>query len=366
MHRGWYLLLLLGLIVGGCSAPGTASSRNSDQALPAPKPYVRISGADSNHVELQIAARQFLPAHRGQPVVWLTGVSHLGDARYYSALQSHLDAQTLVLYEGVGAAEAENANDSSAGSDTSSSPAVEPAEASDSRGSLQSAMAASLGLVFQLEAIDYRRQNFRNSDLSITQLRQLMSQAETGSGQPGASESFENLLQMMEGNSWFDSLLQFALRFLGANPKFQALGRVALIDLLGQIQGDPSRLQGLPLDMKQLLEVLLQRRNEKVIADLKARLPEIGRHGSIAIFFGTGHMPDMEKRLRAELKYQPAEELWFTAFGVDLAKARITATEREFIDNFVKWQLSEAKASIGDSDSGKAEPKSSTSLQRGR
>jgi hypothetical protein len=221
-------------------------------------------------------------------------------------------------------------------------------------------MAASLGLVFQLEAIDYRRQNFQNSDLSITQLRQLMSQAETGSGQPGASESFENLLQMMEGNSWFDSLLQLALRFLGANPKFQALGRLALIDLLGQIQGDPSRLQGLPPDMKELLEVLLQRRNEKVIADLKARLPEIGRHGSVAIFFGTGHMPDMEKRLRAELKYQPADELWFTAFGVDLLKARITSTEREFIDNFVKWQLTEAKAAV---DSGKIEQKTSAPLQ---
>jgi hypothetical protein len=361
MHRGWSVLLLLGLVVGGCSAPGTASSRNPEAPPPVPKPYVRIAGADSNHVELQIAARQFLPMYRSQPVVWLIGVSHLGDHNYYAALQTHLDAQSLVLYEGVGAAEVENTNDLSISSDTSSPPSVEPAEASDNRGSLQSAMAASLGLVFQLEAIDYRRQNFRNSDLSITQLRQLMSQAEPGSGQPGPSESFENLLQMMEGNSWFESLLQLALRFLGANPKFQALGRLALIDLLGQIQGDPSRLQGLPPEMKQLLAVLLERRNEKVISDLKARLPEIGRHGSIAIFFGTGHMPDMEKRLRAELKYQPAGELWFAAFGVDLSRARITSAERGFIDNFVKWQLTEAKASVD--DSGTSQQKAPIPLQ---
>jgi hypothetical protein len=312
---------------------------------------VRIGSTDSNRVELQIAARRFVPPRRGEPVVWLTGVSHLGDAKYYAALQNHLNAQSLVLYEGVGAAEAGavTANEPPPEPPASSqadadSPAIETPVASDNRRSLQSAMAASLGLVFQLEAIDYRRKNFRNSDLSISQLRQLMSEVDTGPGPSGASESFENLLGLMDGNSWFDALLQLALRLLGASPKFQALGRLALIDLLGQIQGDPSRLQGLPREMKQLLEVLLERRNEKVIEDLKAQLPEIGRRGSIAIFFGTGHMPDMEKRLRGELKYKPVGELWFTAFEVDLAKSQITPAEREFIDNFVKWQLAQAHA----------------------
>jgi len=349
MHGGLSLLLVLGWVAAGCSAPSSSSSRGSEPPLP-PQPYVRISGADSNHVELQIAARQFSSRRRGQPAVWLTGVSHLGDPAYYSALQSHLDSQTLVLYEGVGAAESENHDTPTAEPDTSGhanedSPAASPA-APDPRGSFQSAMAASLGLVFQLEAIDYRRENFRNSDLSITQLRDLMTQTEAGSGQAGASESFESLLQLMEGNSWFDALLQVALRLLGANPKFQALGRLALIDLLGQIQGDPSRLQGLPPEMKQLLEVLLERRNEKVIADLKAQLPKTDRHGSIAIFFGTGHMPDMEKRLRSELNYRPVSDVWFTAFDVDLAKSKITSSEREFIGNFVKWQLAAARASI--------------------
>ena len=281
-------------------------------------------------------------------------MSHLGDASYYSALQSHLDAQTLVLYEGVGAAESES-HDTPATEPDTSGPAIEDspppsAAAPDPRGSFQSAMAASLGLVFQLEAIDYRRQNFHNSDLSIAQLRDLMSQTEAGSGQAGASESFENLLRLMEGNSWFDALLQLALRLLGANPKFQAMGRLALIDLLGQIQGDPSRLQGLPPEMKQLLEVLLERRNEKVIADLKAQLPKTDRHGSIAIFFGTGHMPDMEKRLRSELNYRPVRDVWFTAFDVDLSKSKITSTEREFIDNFVKWQLAATRASTDSSN----------------
>ncbi len=326
------------VLLAGCSSPGGGASRRAQEPIPAPEPYVRIANTDSNRVQLQIAARQFLPAHRGEPVVWLTGVSHIGEPSYYAALQTQLDAQTLVLFEGIGAAEGDGAAD----------PRDKPGpsgETAGNRGSLQSAMAASLGLVFQLEAIDYSRPSFRNSDLSITQLRRLMTQEEAGSGKPGASESFDSLLQLMEGSSWFDSLLQLALRFLGSNPKLQALGRLALIDLLGQLQGDPSRLQGLPPEMKQLLEVLLQRRNEKVIADLKPELRRIGGGGSIAIFFGTGHMPDLERRLLQKLNYRPAREVWFTAFEVDLARSKVTATEHSFIDNFVNWQLSEAGAS---------------------
>jgi hypothetical protein len=253
-----------------------------------------------------------------------------------------LDAQTLVLFEGVGAADAASATNNA----DQPEPAHKGADATDSndgnRASLQSAMAAALGLVFQLDAIDYRRPNFRNSDLTIMQLRELIAQQEAGSSKPGASQSFEDLLGLMEGNSWFDWLIQAALRFLGANPKFQALGRLALIDLLGQLQGDPSRLEGLPPDMKQLLEVLLQRRNEKVIRDLRAELPGIDRHGSIAVFFGTGHMPDLEKRLRSQFKYSPKRDLWFTAFDVDLGKSKVSPSERAFVDDFVKWQLAEA------------------------
>ncbi len=339
MRRRWLNFVAVTVLVVGCVGPPRTASR-ATRSLP-PEPYVRIAGSDSNHIALQIAAREFLPTRRGEPVVWLTGVSHIGESSYYAALQAHLDAQTLVLFEGVGAAEEESSTNNDhtelATQGTEAAPANE-----GNRGSLQSAMATALGLVFQLDAIDYRRGNFRNSDLSISQLRELMAQQEAGSTQAGASESFENLMELMQGSSWFDWLLQAALRCLGTSPKFQALGRLALIDLLGQLQGDPSRLEGLPPDLKQLLEVLLQRRNEKVISDLKSDLPTIGRHGSIAIFFGTGHMPDLEKRLCSQLKYRPGRELWYTAFDVDLGKAKISSQDRAFIDNFVKWQLAEA------------------------
>jgi len=281
-------------------------------------------------VQLQIAARRFVPARGKGPAIWLTGVSHIGESNYFARLQKHLEAQTLVLFEGI--------SDRSVGpADTSHGPnsAGSGDSAPERKGklsSLQLSMADSLGLAFQLEAIDYTRPNFRNSDLSVQQLRELV--AETGAG-----ASFESLLNLMEGGSWLDAILQMVLRFLGTNPKFQGLSKLALMETIGQIRGDPSELRGLPPQLKQLLEVLIARRNAKVIADLKEQIQRVGRRSSIAVFYGTGHMPDMEQRLRRELGYRPAEQLWFTAFSVDLAAARISEGEWEFVHSFVKREM---------------------------
>ena len=204
---------------------------------------------------------------------------------------------------------------------------------------MQSSLAASLGLVFQLEAIDYDRTNFRNSDLSVGQLRGLIARQRAGAGEVGATQSFESLLQILEGGSLLDVVLQVGLRFLGANPKLQAMSKLALIETIAQMKGDPSQLRGLPPQMKQLLAVLIEQRNQKVVDDLKAELREMSRDSSIAVFYGTGHMPDLEMRLRKQLRYKPAEQQWLTAFSVNLAQAGISQGELGFIRDFVKREL---------------------------
>src|SRR5262249_53687150 len=161
MRFGIFHAVFLVAVVTGCSSTNRIVTPNFPEPAIEPQPYVRILNTGSNHVQLQIAAREFLPSHSREPVVWLTGVAHIGDSNYYAGLQAHLDAQSLVLFEGVGAAEAEasaNANVSSSAASTNTAP-KEPGVSNDN-GSLQSAMAASLGLVFQLQAIDYQRTNF--------------------------------------------------------------------------------------------------------------------------------------------------------------------------------------------------------------
>jgi hypothetical protein len=103
--------------------------------------------------------------------------------------------------------------------------------------------------------------------------------------------------------------------------------------------GDPSRLGAISPELKQLLEVLIEKRNQRVIDDLKTALKELGRKGSVSVFYGTGHMPEMETRLRNELHYQPVEDTWFAPISVNLADAGISAGELQFIRGFIKSQM---------------------------
>ena len=327
MKASLFATLLLLLL--GCSAPGNKLA--SDVAQPAPvEPYVRISNTQSNLLELQIAIRRFVPPGRSGPSVWLTGVSHLGETNYFAAVQQFLDLRTLVLFEGVGESEGNG----------------KPSMRDSSRSSLQNSMAASLGLVFQLDAIDYTSPRFRHSDLSVRQLRSILAQqtqappTEPGAGQAtAAGHQFEGLLKAMQGDSLLNTILQFGMRFIRASPKLQALSRLALMDILERIQGDPLQIQGLPPSWKRLLEVLIEERNRKVSQDLGSALKTLGKQDSVSIFYGTGHMPDLEKRLRQDWGYRPASQMWFTVFSVDLAKAGISPSERAFVENLIKQEL---------------------------
>ncbi len=326
--------LLLGVVLGGCCGRNSSQPK-AELALRPPEPYVRVSVADSNIIQLQIAIRQFLPLRGKGPSIWLAGVSHIGETNYYNSLQRHLDAQSLVLFEGI----SEKVGQGKRAMSKPKAEAAAGAAAATGRSSLQSSLATSMGLVFQLEAIDYDRPNFRNSDLSVPELRDLLVSYSRPSEGSSAGERFEGVLQMMEGGSLLDSLVQFGLRLVSNSSKLQAFGRLALIDLLGDIQGDLGQLTGLPPEMKQLLEVLLERRNEKVLSDLKSELRQIGHRGSIAIFYGTGHMPDLEKRLRQELHYRPAEQMWLTAFSVNPVQAGVSDSERAFVRGLIRGQM---------------------------
>jgi hypothetical protein len=334
MRFGLLLTLTATLLCAACSTSSPTNSPPTVETFTPPDPYVRLVNV-SNTLQLQIAARQFVAPRGRHPAIWLVGVSHIGERKYFTALQHHLNEQTLVLFEGISNSPMPA---SSLNSQTNAEPErVESSSSKEKLSSLQVSMAETLGLAFQLEAIDYTRDNFVNSDLSIQEIREIVSQI-------GAKASFESLVQMMEGGSWLDTILQVVFRFLSASPKMQALSKLALMETIGEIQGDPGQMKGLPTELKQLLEVLIDRRNEKVIADMKLELAEMKSSDSIAIFYGTGHMPDLETRLRRELKYHPAGQLWFTAFSVDKSVAGITDKEHEFIRTFIHQQFQQIQS----------------------
>jgi hypothetical protein len=319
-----WLASALAIVLTGCASSKTA--HGSQPTYAPPQPYMRVARPDSNTVALQIALRSFAPPKGRGPVVWLSGASHVGDSNYYAALQRHLDAQSLVLFEGVGARDKKMR--------------FNP----DEEVSIQHTMAESLGLVFQLSAVNYDRPHFHNSDLTIAQLQQLLAGGVTtnrsGAG-PGtkAGEEFQQLLQVMDGSSFLGTLLHAGLKLIGSSPKLQALTKVLLIEVLGQIKGDMSQMKGVPPEFQRLLQVIIRERNQVVFDDLKSELRAVMPPRSISVFYGAGHMADLEKRLREELKYRPLREVWLTALSVDPRATGLSDFEMNTMRGLIQWQL---------------------------
>lgn len=322
------LLTVANLALAGCASrrdQGHGSSATNTNSPP--QPYMRIVRPDADNVVLEIALRRFVPVKGRGPVVWLSGASHVGESNYFAALQKHLDAQGTVLFEGVGA--------------KSKKMRFNPEEET----SIQHTMASSLGLVFQLSAIDYDRPQFRNSDLSIAQLQQLLAGGAVAEGGAGngkgtkAGREFQELLQVMDGSSFLGMLMHAGLKFIGSNPKLQAMTKVLLIETLGQLKGDMSQLQGVPPEIQRLLEVIIIERNKIVMTDLKAEIRAPFAPRSISVFYGAGHMADLEKRLRNELGYRPRGEVWLVALSVNTKASGLSAAELEMMRGLIKWQL---------------------------
>lgn len=295
-----------------------------------PRPYMRVERSEGGPVSLQIAARKFVTSQEAGPAVWLVGVSHIGEANYYQTLQNYLNKQDVVLFEGVGYDETRRETDGN-NSET---------ELSDAS-SLQSTLAESLGLAFQLNAIDYDRPNFRNSDIPLDELMRLLTRNRGSESRESSdtNQEFLALIQAMDGSSWMGKLLQVGVKILGASPKLQAMSRLMLVELLGQIQGDLSEVQGLPPSVQEMMCVLIQSRNKVVMKDLKQILNQNPQPSSIAVFYGAAHMNDFEKRLIADQGFRVSEEKWFSAVTVDPEKGGLSKTELMMIRGLVRWQL---------------------------
>lgn len=310
-----------------------------------PQPYIRIANPDTNTVALQIALRKFVPAGKAGPTVWLVGTSHVGDPAYYQAIQKHLDAQTIVLYEGINAdAHPRHVPKPGAPPEKPTPTPPKPEDGTNAGFSMQSALAESLGLVFQLNAINYDRTNFLNSDLSVLQIQRLMlndpDAMPAAPGEKGRSNpTFDALLQIMDGSSFLGSIFKWGVKMIGSDPQLQAATKYMLVETLGGLKGDFSEMHGLPPEMQHLLKVLIEARNQNVLDDLKTESTLVPATGSIAVFYGTGHMTDMEKRVIGQLHYRPAGDLWYTAFSVDLRQTGMSPGELEWMRKLIKAQL---------------------------
>ncbi len=312
-----FLAAWCGLFAAGCASRRVV-------VLPPLRSYLRVAEATNGTVTLEVAVRTLVPIRGAGPPIRMVGVTHLGTAEFYKDLQELLDRQSLVLFEGVGAADKQfNAS-------------------GDEHYSLQPALARALGLRFQLQAINYQGSNFVNSDLTLPQLQQILSQGPVSDdGQLG------DLMSLLDGSSWLGAFVRFGLTFIESSPRLQATVRLVMIETLGAVDGDLGDVKGLPPELRRLMDALINERNRVVVSDLRravanwpaTRGDRSGRGPGIAVFYGAGHMVDLEQRWVRELGYQAVAEEWRPAFSVNPLAAGLGDAEVRFARGVVREQL---------------------------
>jgi hypothetical protein len=223
----------------------------------------------------------------------LIGAVHVGEKSYYAALNELFTEYEAMLYELVAP---KGTKIPKGGGGRSGHPV----------GLLQHGMSDALGLVHQMNEVDYTKKNFVHADMTPDEFAESMAKrgeswlgmaframgqsiAAQGNAAGGIGSEFEMLAAM------FDSHPEVKLKRAFAN-QFQNMED--LVDAFGDEEGS----------------TIITERNKKALEVLKKQLGKGKKH--IAIFYGAAHLPDMHQRLLTEFGLKLATTTWLTAWDM--------------------------------------------------
>ncbi|MBN2477129.1 MAG: hypothetical protein JXB62_21150 [Pirellulales bacterium] len=253
-----------------------------------------VRGDDQRPVALQAAIVRCTSAEDGKKglTVDLVAAVHVAERSYYQTLNREFAKHDAVLYELVAP---QGTRVPRGGAHSGGSPVS----------LLQHGMKNVLELQFQLEEIDYTRENMVHADMSPDQF--------TDSMRRRGESVFSMFFRM------FGYALAQQSRSGGKSADGQLL--VALFDknralALKRVMAEQFE------DMDGMLlaldgpdgSTMISERNKVAIAALRKQIA-VGKQ-NLAIFYGAGHMPDLLKRLRDDFGLVPVHTRWLTAWNL--------------------------------------------------
>jgi hypothetical protein len=230
-------------------------------------------------------------------IVDLIGVVHIGELDYYQALNRRFEQYQGLLYELVAPEGTVITKESRA-----EGGGLNPIAA------MQVGMQSVLGLEFQLDHIDYTKSNFIHADMSPEEFAESMSKND-------------------------ESISGYALKAIGSSMAMQAAGKGD--DSLGMLFAMMSSNKEIKMRRnfaKQMMKMegglvmfegkegstIITHRNGKCMEVLRREIDNGKR--SLAIFYGAGHLADMEKRLINDFGMKRAGRTWLTAWSLEMPK----------------------------------------------
>ena len=270
---------------------GPKSSRLSGE-------FLRVNRDDRNQpTELQTSIVSYVLADGsdGELQVDLVGAIHIADKGYFEKLNEQFKKYDVLLYELVAP---DGARPTLGATDTGPGPR-HPLTA------LQQGMKDLLELEFQLECVDYSKDNFVHADMTPAEFAKSMEMRE------------ESLMQIV-----FRSIGQgIAAQSTGANGASDAQIMLALFskDRAHKLKrAFASQFENIDGQMSVFIgpqgSTIITERNKKALQVLSKEIAA-GRK-RIGIFYGAGHLADMEKRLISDFQLKRASETWLTAWSL--------------------------------------------------
>lgn len=283
--------------------PTPAPKKPEDQPTPAEPPrFLRVKRDKGQTVlALETSITRYVPkdAAREPLSVDLVAVVHIGEQAYYDQLNKRFSDYDAVLYELVapeGTRVPKGGGKGGGGHPVSA---------------MQNGMKTMLGLEFQLERVDYTPKHFIHADMTPEEMSKSMADRQ---------ESWSQMFLRMIGQGIAQQAKQ---QQQGTNGDFALLAALFAKDrtvrlkriLATQFEDMDASLAALDGPAG---STLITQRNKKALQVLDREL-KAGKR-KIAIFYGAGHMVDMEQRLLADYGLRRTDESWLTAWSMEPAK----------------------------------------------
>ncbi len=257
--------------------------------------FIRLRRDEKNQpLALEAAIVRYVPKdpRKKTPVVDLVTAVHIGEKSYYERLNKEFEGYDAVLYEIV----APEGVTIPKGGGTGSGSLISM---------IQKAMKDFLELEFQLQVIDYTRPNLVHADMSPAQFAESMDKR----GESMFSMFIRMVIAAMnqqdsQGAAATDTQLLMALF---DKNRAMALKRV-MAEQFQSMDGMLSAMDGPDGS------TLISERNKVALEVLRKQIGE-GKK-KLAIFYGGGHMPDFDKRLRDQFGLVPSGTRWLAAWDL--------------------------------------------------
>jgi hypothetical protein len=299
--------------LAGCIGLASLAPLHADPPVLAKRPavrqpasgpsFIRVKRDDKQQpVALEVAIAHYAPVSgAGGLELDLIGAVHVGDRAYYEQLNRQFENYDVVLYELV----APPGTRVPKGGKKSDNPIA----------LLQQLATVVLDLEFQLEQIDYTKQNFVHADLSPDGMAKAMRErGETGltlflgiAGDIIRQYNLQEAKRLNDKGGGADLDLDSLANLLfdpDAPGKLKRMMAQQLADL-----GSPAGGLG-----PTLTNLLVKDRNQAAMQVFQKQLTK-GRK-KIAIFYGVAHLPDFDRRLREEFDLKRTGENWLTAWDL--------------------------------------------------